>query len=141
MGGPEDLKKEPGKPFIGSANAFGDQDPKNQRFGHITAVDADRGKVLWKYDAKTAMVAAVTPTAGGVLFSADTTGNFFAFNAADGHILLEKEMGDPIGGGIITYMLRGTQYVAVAGGMKNGIVQTQSGPAWVAIFALSDREH
>jgi hypothetical protein len=27
-------------------------------------------------------------------------------------------------------------HVAVAGGMKNGIVQTESGPARVAIFAL-----
>ena len=93
MGGPEHLKKEPGKPFIGSANAFGDQDPKSQRFGHITAMDADTGKVLWKYDAKTAMVAAVTPTAGGVLFSADTKGNFLAFDAANGHTLPRKKNG------------------------------------------------
>ena len=102
-------------------------------------MDADTGKVLWKYDAKTAMVAAVTPTAGGVLFSADTKGNFLAFDAANGHTLLEKKMGDAIGGGIITYMLGGTQYVAVAGGMKNGIVQTESGPAWVAILALANQ--
>ena len=31
-------------------------------------------------------------------------------------------------------MLGGVQYVAVAGGMKNPIVLTDSGPAWVAIF-------
>jgi hypothetical protein len=36
-------------------------------------------------------------------------------------------------------MLDGTQYVAVAGGMKNPIGQTESGPAWVAIFTLPDR--
>ena len=52
--------------------------------------------------------------------------------------LLKKDMHDPIGGGIITYMLGGKQYVAVAGGMKNSIVQTESGPAWVAIFALPE---
>jgi len=33
----------------------------------------------------------------------------------------------------------GIQYVAVAGGMKNPIIQTDSGPAWVAIFALPDQ--
>ena len=136
LGGPEMLKKEPGKPFIGSANAFGDQDPKSQRFGHISAVDADSGKVRWKYDTDVPMVASLTPTAGGVLLTADTKGNFLAFDAASGAVLLQKNLGDPIGGGVVTYMCDGKQYVAVAGGMKNGIVQTESGPAWVAIFAL-----
>ena len=35
--------------------------------------------------------------------------------------------------------LRKINYVAVAGGMKNPIIQTDSGPAWVAIFALPDQ--
>jgi alcohol dehydrogenase (cytochrome c) len=138
LGGPEHLKKEPGKPFIGSANAFGDQDPKSERFGHVTAIDPDSGKVRWKYDTDTPMVAALTPTAGGVLLTGDTKGNFLAFDAANGYVLLKKDMHDPIGGGIVTYMLGSKQYVAVAGGMKNPIVQTESGPAWVAIFALGD---
>ena len=85
------------------------------------------------------MVASLTPTAGGVLLTGDTKGNFLAFDAATGKVLLRKDMGDPIGGGIITYMLDGKQYVAVAGGMKNPIVQTKSGPAWVAIFALPEK--
>jgi alcohol dehydrogenase (cytochrome c) len=140
LGDPPDLKKEPGKPFIGSANAFGDQDPKNKKFGHVTAIDADTGKVRWKYDTDTPMVAALTPTVGGVLLTGDCKGNFLAFNAETGDVLLKKDMHDPIGGGIVTYMLGGKQYVAVAGGMKNGIVQTESGPAWVAIFALPDHK-
>jgi alcohol dehydrogenase (cytochrome c) len=93
---------------------IGDQDPKDQRFGHVTAVDADSGQVLWKYDTDTSMVASVTPTAGGVL-TGDTKGNFLVFDAASGHVLLKKDLGDPIGGGISTYMLDGTQYVAVVG--------------------------
>jgi alcohol dehydrogenase (cytochrome c) len=138
LGDPPDLKKEPGKPFIGSANAFGDQDPNDQKFGHVTAVDADTGEVRWKYDTDTPMVAAVTPTAGGLLLTGDCKGNFLAFDAASGKVLLKKDMTDPIGGGIVTYMLGGKQYVAVAGGMKNPIVQTESGPAWVAILALPE---
>jgi alcohol dehydrogenase (cytochrome c) len=139
LGGPESLQYDPPKPFIGSANGFGEQDPPDQRFGHITAVDADSGKIVWKYDTDTSMVAAVTPTAGGLLLTADTKGNFLAFDAANGRVLLKKDLGDPIGGGIVTYTLGGIQYVAVAGGMKNPIIQTDSGPAWVAIFALPDR--
>jgi len=92
--------------------------------------------VIWKYDTDTPMVAAVTPTAGGVLFTADTKGNFLALDAASGTVLLKSALGDPIGGGVVTYMLGGKQYVAVAGGMKNPVVLTESGPAWVAILSL-----
>ena len=137
LAAPESLKHDPPKPFIGSANGFGEQDP--QRLGHVTAIDADTGKVLWKYDTDTPMVAAVTPTAGGLLLTGDTKGNFLAFDAASGQLLMQKSLGDPIGGGIVTYMLNGTQYIAVAGGMKNPVVVTESGPAWVAILALPPR--
>ncbi|MFZ0590581.1 MAG: PQQ-binding-like beta-propeller repeat protein, partial [Bryobacteraceae bacterium] len=97
----------------------------------------DSGKVLWKYDADTSMVASVTPTAGGLVLTGDTKGNFIAFDAKDGKVLLKKHLGDPIGGGIVIYEIGGVPYVAVAGGMKNTVTQqTDSGPAWVAILAL-----
>lgn len=139
LAAPEMLVHDPPKPFIGSSNGFGDSDPKDQRFGHVTAVNADDGKVIWKYDTDTPMVAAVTPTAGGLVLTGDTKGNFLAFDASNGRVLLQKPLGDPIGGGIVTYEIGGTQYVAVPGGMKNPITQTESGPAWVAIFALASR--
>jgi len=103
----------------------------------VTAIDADSGKVLWNYDADTSMVASVTPTAGGLVLTGDTRGNFIAFDAKDGKVLLKKHLGDPIGGGVVTYEIEGVQYVAVAGGMKNTVTQqTDSGPAWVAILSL-----
>jgi PQQ-dependent dehydrogenase (methanol/ethanol family) len=137
LGGPESLTLKPGKPFLGSSNAFGDQDPVANRRGHVTAVDADSGRVLWKYDADTSMVASVTPTAGGLLLTGDTKGNFLAFDAKDGRVLLKKDLGDPIGGGIVPYEIGGVAYIAIAGGMKNTVTQqTDSGPAWVAILAL-----
>lgn len=48
----------------------------------------------------------------------------------------KKFFAGPVGGGVITYMLAGKQYVAVAAGMNNPIMKTKSGPARVAIFAL-----
>jgi len=45
------------------------------------------------------MVASVTPTAGGLLLSGDTAGNFLAFDAATGKVLLKKDLTDAIGGG------------------------------------------
>jgi glucose dehydrogenase len=138
LAGPESLTLKPGTPFLGSSNAFGDQDPISQRLGHVTAVDADSGRVLWNYDADTSMVASVTPTAGGLVLTGDTKGNFIAFDAKDGKVLLKKSLGDPIGGGIVTYEIAGVQYVAVAGGMKNTVTQqTDSGPAWVAILSVA----
>jgi alcohol dehydrogenase (cytochrome c) len=87
------------------------------------------------------MVASVTPTAGGLLLTGDTKGNFLAFDASNGKLLLKKDLGDPIGGGVVPYMLDGIQYVAVAGGMKNPAVVTESGPAWVAILSLPDQSN
>lgn len=71
------------------------------------------------------------------MLTGDTKGNALAFDARDIKVLLKKNLGDPIGGGIVTYDIGGVQYVAVAGGMKNTVTQqTDSGPAWVAILPL-----
>jgi alcohol dehydrogenase (cytochrome c) len=136
---PEALKYNPPKPFTGAVRNFGDHDA--ERFGHITAVDADSGHVLWKYDTDTPMLASVTPTAGGLLLTGDTKGNFLAFDASNGNVLLKEDLDDPIGGGVVSYMLDGVQYIAVAGGMANPPMLMESGPAWVAIFSLPDRSN
>lgn len=134
LAAPDTLRPEPRKPFLGSSNLFGDDDAET--VGWTTAVDADSGRVLWRRQAPTPMTAAVTPTAGGVVFTADAQGKFLALDAATGTVLLEKNLGHPIGGGVITYAIGGTQYVAVAADMNNPTVQTRSAPGFVAIFAL-----
>lgn len=139
LGGPDSLQFTPGKPFLGSANAFGDSDPNNKT-GWLTAVDADSGKVLWKYHSSQPLTAAVTPTAGGLVFTGDFDGNLLAFDAKTGKQLFKKKAGGPIGGGVITYTVDGKQYVAVAAGMKNDIMQTKSGPASVVIYSLSSKK-
>jgi alcohol dehydrogenase (cytochrome c) len=136
LGGPESLQFKEGQPFIGSANAFGDDDTKQS--GWITAVDADSGEVRWKYHAKKPMVAAVTPTAGGLLFTGDWEGNLLAFNATNGEVLLTKNLTHPIGGGVITYSIGGKQYIAAAVGMKNALMKTESGPASIVILGLQE---
>jgi len=124
-----------GVPFLGSSNAFGDSDP-NVKAGWLHAIDADSGKLRWKHHASKPLVAAVTPTAGGLVFTGDLDGNLLAFDAASGKLLLTKKAGGPIGGGIASYMSKGKQYIAVAAGMKNAIMKTDSGPATVVIYAL-----
>jgi alcohol dehydrogenase (cytochrome c) len=59
----------------------------------LTKVDADSGKILWKYHSSLPMVAAITPTAGGVVFTGDLDGNLLAFDEASGKILFQKKQG------------------------------------------------
>jgi alcohol dehydrogenase (cytochrome c) len=138
LAAPEHLEHKYGEPFLGSSNAFGDSDPHN-RTGWLTAVDADTGKVLWKYHASQPLVAGITPTAGGIVFTGDFDGNLLAFDSASGKVVFKTKAGGPIGGGISTYAINGKQYVAVAAGMKNAIMKTESGPAEVVIYALGAR--
>jgi alcohol dehydrogenase (cytochrome c) len=135
LGGPETLQFIPKNPFVGSANGFGQDDEK--KAGQLTAVDADSGKVVWTYrDETMPLAAAVTPTAGNLLLTGDLQGNLLAFDATTGKCLLRKPTGNPIGGGIITYVINGTQYIAVASGLNNFLMGTKSGPAVMIIYAL-----
>lgn len=129
------LRHQFGVPFLGSSNGFGYSDP-HRRSGWIYAIDADSGKVLWRHHASLPAVASLTPTAGGIVFTGDLEGNLLAFDAASGRLLLKVAASGPVGGGIVTYMVDGRQYVAVDSGMKNAIMETRSGPATVDIYAL-----
>jgi alcohol dehydrogenase (cytochrome c) len=103
-------------------SAIGDiQEPRETAKGWITAFDADTGIERWKFQAPAPVVAAVTPTAGGLLFTADLTGRFRAFDAENGAVLLELDLGQATGGGIVSYAVGGRQRIAVASGMKSGI--------------------
>ena len=137
LGDPETLlNAKPGKIFVGSANGFGDLDPVEKSSGWITAINAETGKVLWKYHAPKSMIAAVTPTASGLLFTGDLDGNLLVFDAATGKILLKKKVGGPIGGGVITYAIDGKQYLAIATGVNNGLFKTGLGQSSLVIYSL-----
>ncbi len=105
----------PGQDWLGSSKVV----PDATQSGWLYAVDATTGKPRWTYHSTTPLVAGVTPTAGGLLFTADLTGNVLAFNAATGTLLAKVATGLPVGGGVISYEVAGTQYVAVAGGLNS----------------------
>jgi glucose dehydrogenase len=90
--------------------------PGEKATGWITALDADAGDVKWKLHTEAPVVSAVTPTAGGITFAGDTAGNFMAIESKTGNILLNKKMDGSLGGGVITYAVKGKQYVAVTTG-------------------------
>jgi glucose dehydrogenase len=88
----------------------------------------------WRVSWPTPMYAAITPTAGGVLFTGDLAGNFLVFDAANGRELYRFYTGGPIAGGVITYARGGRQYVAVASGSSGGSIPL-TGAATVVVFA------
>ena len=66
-------------------------------------------------------------TAGGVVFSGDMEGNFFALDAATGKLLWRFQTGGAIYANPVTYMSEGKQYVAIAAGSA------------ILVFALDER--
>jgi alcohol dehydrogenase (cytochrome c) len=127
-------------PWTGSAHLtqpFGVMDPKEAARGWLTAIDLATGAVRWRYDSPTPVVAGVTATAGGLVFAADLTGNVLAFDAATGAELWRHSTGQPIGGGIISYAVKGRQYVAVASGLHAPKSwQTESSDATLVVLGL-----
>jgi PQQ-dependent dehydrogenase (methanol/ethanol family) len=112
------------------------QAPPETAKGWITAFDADTGAVRWKFAAAAPVVAAVTPTAGGLVFTADLTGRFRAFDAENGAVLYELDTGQSVGGGIVSYAAGGKQRIGVASGMKSGIWPGAATESRIQVLAL-----
>ncbi len=111
--------------------------PDSTRRGWLTAVDADDGAIRWRYPSPTPLVAGVTATAGGLVFTGDLNGEVLAFDAATGRVLWRGRTGQPIGGGVVTYAAGGKQLVAVASGLHAPTTwQLESSPATVVVFGL-----
>ena len=105
--------------------------------GWLTAVDASTGKVRWRHRSPRPMLAAVTTTAGGLVFTGELTGDFLAFDAATGRELYRFNTGDPIGGGVVTYEVDGRRYVAVASGRPSPFwINEHPGAPTVFVFSL-----
>lgn len=108
--------------------------------GWIEAVDPDKGTVRWRYHAEAPVVAAVTPTAGGVTFSGDMNGNFLVLDSGSGALLLKTNTGGAMAGGVITYLRGGTQYVALTSGNVSRLTFGPfSGTPSLMIYALNGK--
>ena len=101
--------------------------------GWLTAVDAQRGDIKWKFHAPEPIVAGVTTTAGGLVFTGDLGGNFYAFDKATGKMALRTDLGGAIAGGVVTYEVRGKQYVAVTAGNVSRMFGAGGSPSLVVL--------
>jgi outer membrane protein assembly factor BamB len=128
---PKDPPIMQGMHYYGGAVA---SDPREKSKGWLTAFDASTGKERWKYASPTPLVAGVTATSGGVLFTGDLNNDFLALDAKTGDVLYRFNTGGSIGGGVITYALDGKQYVAATSGTVSAFFGGSGLPA-VVIFA------
>ena len=110
-------------------------DPREKSKGWLTAFDASTGKERWKYASPTPLVAGVTATSGGVLFTGDLNNDFLALDAKTGDVLYRFNTGGSIGGGVISYALDGKQYAATTSGTVSAFFGGSGLPA-VVIFAV-----
>ncbi len=129
---PKDPPIMQGMHYYGGAVA---SDPREKSKGWLTAFDASTGKERWKYASPTPLVAGVTATSGGVLFTGDLNNDFLALDAKTGDVLYRFNTGGSIGGGVVTYALDGKQYVAATSGTVSAFFGGSGLPA-VVIFAV-----
>jgi len=104
--------------------------------GWLTAYDAETGRVRWKFAAPRPVLAGVTPTAGGLVFTADIGGNAYAFDADNGRVLWKQDVGQSIGGGVVRYLAGGKQRIGIAVGMRSPIWPGGSATSRIVVFGL-----
>jgi alcohol dehydrogenase (cytochrome c) len=104
--------------------------------GWLHAVDLNTGKIAWSYRANAPLFAAVTTTAGDVVFTGDLHGDFYAFDARDGQLMYRTRVGTPIGGGIASYAVSGKQYIAVTAGRPSSVWNLPATSGTVAVYSL-----
>jgi alcohol dehydrogenase (cytochrome c) len=110
-------------------------DPRDKAKGWLYAIDAGSGQVRWRKQWETPLVAGITATSGGVLFTGDLNDDFLALDASDGKTLYRFNTGGSVGGGVISYQIGNKQYVATTSGVVSGFFGG-SGTSAVIIFAL-----
>ncbi len=106
-----------GETYLGWANRYGDRDPIEQAFGLVNAIDPTSGRLLWRFRVSSPPVAGLTATAGGLVITADVSGDLIALDAATGALRYQTNLGvGAIDGGVVTYEAKGKQFIAVAAG-------------------------
>ena len=108
--------------------------PSEEQWGQLVAVNLDTGKVAWKAKTPQPLIGGVLTTAGGLVFNGEANGWFKAYDARNGRELWKFNCGAGVNAPAVSYMVGGTQYVAVAAGGNNQIDAKRGNSVFV--FAL-----
>jgi len=90
--------------------------PGEPSTGSVIAADPNTGAVKWRFPTVTPPTSGLLATAGGLVFAGDREGYFMALDARSGKVLWKFQTGGSVSAPPVSYMLDGTQYIAVAAG-------------------------
>ncbi len=85
----------PGRQFLGASRR---SIPGEEPWGAMRALNAMTGERQWEFRLQSPPWSGILSTAGGVVFSGDMEGNFFALDAANGKLLWLRERWEAICG-------------------------------------------
>jgi alcohol dehydrogenase (cytochrome c) len=129
----DEARNVPGQGYMGGTY---NEDPAETARGWLTAIDASTGKVSWRYQSAKPMLAAVTTTSADLVFAGELTGDLLALDAHTGKVLYRTNVGGPMNGGLVTYSIKGKQYVAAVMGAASGFWRAGPGSSTIVIFSL-----
>ncbi len=96
--------------------------PKGREaWSHLSAYDPVTGDRKWQYEHKYPLLASQLATGGGLVFTGDATGRFFALDAETGEELWSFRTGSGHRGSAVTYSVNGRQYIATPSGWGSAL--------------------
>ena len=113
---------KPGKSYLGWATPTGysKREPIQQAFGLINAFDPKTGRLIWSYRVPAPPVAGLIATAGNLVIAGENNGDLVVLDAKTGAALYQNNLNaGALDGGLITYEVKGKQFIAAAAGDNN----------------------
>ena len=111
-------------------------DAPEKAMGWVSAFDAENGAVRWRFRTPRPVLAAVTPTASGLVFAADLGGTLYALESSSGRVLWRTNTGQSTGGGVITYSVAGRQLLGIASGMRSPVWPGGADQSRILVYGL-----
>ncbi len=105
---------DPGNFFYGSLMQGASEEEPG--WGAVRALAPKTGEIKWEYRLHTVPWSGILSTAGGLIFSGTTDGQFFALDADTGKELWVSSLGGMISASPISYLSDGKQQISIAAG-------------------------
>ncbi len=100
--------------------------PDGRAYAHLGAYDPITGDRKWRIEHKYPLLASQLATGGGLIFSGDAEGRFFALDAETGKELWSFRTGSGHRGSAVTYSVDGRQYIATPSGWGSALAGIMS---------------
>lgn len=106
----------------------------DERYGLMSAIDIDTGKLLWQHKTPNPLLGGVLSTDTGLVFSGEGSGELFALDASTGKKIWSGSSEAGVNAPPISYQIDGQQYIAVVSG-GNKLFGYKSGDA-IKVWSL-----